>query len=95
MKRFMLLLTIALASFSLLAANAEAKRMGSGSSVGKQRSISPQQTQKAPAAAAAPAAAGAAAPAAGNKWLVPDCKVPQISAAGHAICRTRRTLFSA
>ena len=32
MKRFMLFLTIALASFSLLAANAEAKRMGGGSS---------------------------------------------------------------
>ena len=73
MKRFMLFLTIALASFSLLAANAEAKRMGGGSSVGKQRSISPQQMQKAPAAAPAPAAAGApaAAPAAGNKWLGP------------------------
>ena len=73
MKRFLLFLTIALASFSLLAANAEAKRMGGGSSVGKQRSISPQQMQKAPAAAptAAPAAAGAAAPAAGNKWLGP------------------------
>lgn len=71
MKRFLLVLTIALSSFTLLAANAEAKRMGSGGSFGKQRSVSPQQMQKAPAAAPAPAAAGAAAPAAGNKWMGP------------------------
>lgn len=71
MKRFLLVLTIALSSITLLAANAEAKRMGGGGSFGKQRSMSPQQTQKAPAAAPAPAAAGAAAPAAGNKWLGP------------------------
>ena len=70
MKRFLLVLTIALSSITLLAANAEAKRMGSGGSFGKQRSMSPQQMQKAPAAAPAPAAP-AAAPAAGNKWLGP------------------------
>jgi len=70
MKRFFLILTIALTSLSLLAANAEARRMGGGSSIGKQRTMSPQQTQKAPAAAPAPAAP-AAAPAAGNKWLGP------------------------
>lgn len=70
MKRFLLVLTIALSSISLLAANAEARRMGGGSSIGKQRTMSPQQTQKAPAAAPAPAAP-AAAPAAGNKWLGP------------------------
>ncbi|HQS59034.1 MAG: transporter [Gallionellales bacterium 35-53-114] len=71
MKRFLLVLTIALSSLTLLAANAEAKRMGGGGSFGKQRSMSPQQMQKAPAAAPAPAAAGAAAPAAGNKWMGP------------------------
>ena len=71
MKKFFLLLTIALTSLTLLAANAEAKRFGGGSSVGKQRTMSPQQTQKAPAAAPAPAGAPAAAPAAGNKWLGP------------------------
>ena len=70
MKRFLLVLTIALSSITLLAANAEARRMGGGSSIGKQRTMSPQQTQKAPTAAPA-AAPGAAAPAAGNKWLGP------------------------
>ena len=70
MKRFLLVLTIALSSLTLLAANAEAKRMGGGSSIGKQRTMSPQQTQAAPAAT--PSAAPAAAPAAGgNKWLGP------------------------
>lgn len=71
MKRFLLVLTIALFSLTLLAANAEARRMGGGGSIGKQRTMSPQQTQKAPAATPAPAAAGAAAPAAGNKWMGP------------------------
>lgn len=69
MKRFLLVLTIALSSITLLAANAEARRLGGGSSIGKQRTMSPQQTQKAPTAA--PAAAPSAAPAAGNKWLGP------------------------
>ncbi len=70
MKRFLLLLSIALTSLSLLAVNAEAKRMGGGGSIGKQRSMSPQQTQAAPAAtnAAAPAAAPAST---GNKWMGP------------------------
>ncbi len=72
MKRFLLLLTIVLSSLSLLATTAEAKRLGGGSSIGKQRTMSPQQTQKAPAAAptATPAPTPAAAPA-GNKWLGP------------------------
>ncbi|HUX91691.1 MAG TPA: Tim44-like domain-containing protein [Gallionellaceae bacterium] len=69
MKRFLLVLTIALSSITLLAANAEARRLGGGSSIGKQRTMSPQQTQKAPVGA--PAAAPSAAPAAGNKWLGP------------------------
>ena len=66
MKRFLLLLTLTLASFSMLTVTAEAKRMGGGGSVGQQRTMSPQQASKAPAAAPAPAA-----PAAGNKWLGP------------------------
>ena len=66
MKRFWMLLTIALTSASLFAATAEAKRFGGGSSFGKQRTMAPQQAQKAPAAA--PAAAPAPA---GNKWLGP------------------------
>ncbi len=72
MKRFWILLTIILASFSLFAANAEAKRFGGGGSIGKQRTMSPQQTQQAPTAApaqVAPNPAAAAQP--GNKWLGP------------------------
>ncbi len=70
MKRFILLLTIVLTCLSLFAATAEAKRFGGGSSFGKQRSMAPQQAQRAPSAAPAqaPAAAGAKP---GNKWLGP------------------------
>ena len=65
MKKFIMLLTIVLTCLSLFAASAEAKRFGGGSSFGKQRTMAPQQAQKAPAAApAAPAATG-------NKWLGP------------------------
>lgn len=74
MKRFLTLLTIALASLALFAATAEAKRFGGGSSYGKQRTMDAQPAPKAPAAAPAPApgAAPAAAPApAGNKWMGP------------------------
>ncbi|MEO8331796.1 MAG: Tim44-like domain-containing protein [Gallionella sp.] len=73
MKRFLMLLTIALTCFSLFAATAEARRFGGGGSFGKQRSMTPQQAPKAPAAAPAPTAPGAtpAAPPAGNKWLGP------------------------
>ncbi|MDD4929216.1 MAG: TIM44-like domain-containing protein [Gallionella sp.] len=67
MKRFLMLLTIALTCLSLFAATAEAKRFGGGSSSGKQRTMAPQQTQKAPTAAPAPAAPAST----GNKWLGP------------------------
>ncbi|MDD2914507.1 MAG: Tim44-like domain-containing protein [Gallionella sp.] len=70
MKRFLLLLAIALTSASLFAATAEAKRFGGGSSFGKQRSMTPQAAPKAPAAAPAPTP-GAAPAAAGNKWMGP------------------------
>ena len=71
MKHFLLLLTLTLTSFALLAANAEARRLGSGGSFGKQRTMSAPPAPKAPAAA--PATAGQAAPAApaGNRWLGP------------------------
>ncbi len=69
MKRFLMLLTIALTSLSLFAASAEARRLGGGGTFGKQRSITPQQTPKAPAAAPAPGATPAQP--AGNKWLGP------------------------
>jgi predicted lipid-binding transport protein (Tim44 family) len=73
MKRFLTLFTIALASLTLLAATAEAKRFGGGSSFGKQRTMDTQSAPKAPAAAPAPASAQGATPAqpAGNKWLGP------------------------
>src|SRR5450631_1087492 len=72
MNRFLLLLTIVLSSLSLLAASAEAKRFGGGSSIGKQRTMSPQQTAKAPTAAPSPNGVPAAAPQpAGNRWLGP------------------------
>ena len=70
MKRFLMILVIALTSLSLFAATAEAKRFGGGSSIGKQRTMAPQAAPKAPTAAPAPGAAPAAAPA-GNKWLGP------------------------
>lgn len=70
MKRYLMILMIALTSISLFAASAEAKRFGGGGSVGKQRTMTPQAAPKAPAAAPAPSAAPAAAPA-GNKWLGP------------------------
>jgi len=68
MKRFFLLFAICLTCVSFLAATAEAKRFGGGSSIGKQRSVTPQQTQQAapqPGAPAQPAAPG------GNRWLGP------------------------
>jgi predicted lipid-binding transport protein (Tim44 family) len=69
MKRFLLILTIALTSLSLLATTAEAKRLGGGGSFGKQRTMAPQQTQQ---STTAPAPAQGATPAKqGNKWLGP------------------------
>lgn len=73
MKRFMLFFTLVMASLSFMAANAEAKRMGGGSNVGKQRDVSPQQTQRSTSAAPAQATPQQAAPqqSSGNKWLGP------------------------
>lgn len=69
MKKFAMLLTIVLTCLSLFAATAEAKRFGGGSSSGKQRTMAPQQAQKAPTAA--PAAAPAAPASTGSKWMGP------------------------
>ncbi len=87
MKRFLILLTLTLTSFSLFATAAEAKRFGGAGSFGKQRNITPQPAPKAPAAAPAPAqgATPAAAPAR-NKWLAP--------LAGLAIGAGLATLFA-
>lgn len=67
MKRFLMLLIIALTCVSFLSTVAEARRFGGGSSFGKQRSMPAKQAQRAPAAAPTPAA-----PAPNrNKWLGP------------------------
>ena len=71
MKQFLMMLTIALTSLSLLATTAEAKRFGGGGSFGKQRSITPQQAPKAPAAAPAPTQGATPAQPAANRWLGP------------------------
>lgn len=70
MKRFLTLLTVAMTCLTLFAATAEAKRLGGGSSFGKQRSMAPQQAQKAPAATPAPTQNATPAKQ-GNKWLGP------------------------
>jgi predicted lipid-binding transport protein (Tim44 family) len=72
MKRFLMLLTIILTCLSLFSATVEAKRLGGGSSIGKQRTMAPQPVPKAPTAAPAPTAPPVATPApAGNRWLGP------------------------
>jgi predicted lipid-binding transport protein (Tim44 family) len=71
MKRFLISLTIALTCLSLLAATAEAKRFGGGGSIGKQRTMAPQQAPSTPAAAPNPATGATPAAAPGNKWLGP------------------------
>ena len=65
MKKFLMLLIIALTCMSLLSTVAEAKRFGGGSSFGKSRPV-PTQAQRAPAATPAPAPAST-----GNKWMGP------------------------
>jgi len=72
MKRFLMLLTIVLTCLSLFAATAEARRFGGGGSIGKQRTMAPQQTQNIPTASPATPSGPAPAPApSGNKWLGP------------------------
>jgi len=68
MKRFLMLLTIALTCLSLFSMVAEAKRFGSGSSFGKQRTTPLKQTQT-PTATPAPTAP-VTAPT-GNRWMGP------------------------
>ncbi|TXT27436.1 MAG: import inner membrane translocase subunit Tim44 [Gallionellaceae bacterium] len=77
MKNFLKILAVTLTCLSLFAANAEAKRFGGGGSIGKQRDMSSQQIQKAPAPAAPNAVPSQTAPnpasatPQGNKWLGP------------------------
>lgn len=68
MKRFLTLCIAILTVFSLLNLDAEARRFGGGSSMGKQRqSISPQPAPRAPVAAPAPLAPQSGA----SRWLGP------------------------
>ncbi|OIR17624.1 Tim44-like domain protein [mine drainage metagenome] len=62
MKRFLILLTIALTCLSLFSSIAEARRFGGGNSFGKQRTMPAQRVQRAPDAAPAQNR---------NKWLGP------------------------
>lgn len=72
MKRFAVALTLLFTSLSLIASNAEAKRLGGGTSIGKQRTMSAPQKQAAPAPTQAAPAQAAGTPAKqGNKWLGP------------------------
>ena len=69
MKKFLTLFFVAFVSFGLTAHDADAKRFGGGSSIGKQRSTTSQQTATPPKQAQAPAAAPA--PSGASKWLGP------------------------
>ncbi|HUX63194.1 Tim44-like domain-containing protein [Sulfuricella sp.] len=71
MNKFFTLFFVALISFGLTAQNADARRMGGGSSIGKQRTTTTQQTATPPKPASAPAAAPAPAPSGASKWLGP------------------------
>lgn len=72
MKRFLMLLTIALTCLSLFAVTAEAKRFGGGGSIGKQRTMTPQPAPSTPTAAPSPTPGMTPAQApAGNRWLGP------------------------
>lgn len=67
MKKFLTGLLVAFTCFTLMTSIAEARRLGGGSSFGKQRAIPSKQYQKTPDAPK-PAAPN---PAGGNKWLGP------------------------
>ncbi|MBZ0096059.1 MAG: 39S ribosomal protein L45 [Sulfuricella sp.] len=71
MSKFFTLFFVALISFGLTAQDADARRLGGGSSIGKQRSTTSQQTATPPKPAQAPAAAPAPAPSGASKWLGP------------------------
>lgn len=73
MKRFATILTVFLTCLTLFSTTAEARRMGGGSSFGKQRAV-PTQPQRAPDAAprqANPAPAQTPPQQQGNRWLGP------------------------
>ena len=65
MKRFLMLLMVAITCVSFMSSMAEAKRLGGGSSFGKSRPAPTKQSQRAPEATPKPAQSGA------SKWLGP------------------------
>lgn len=73
MKQFILALFIAVLSFGFASADAEAKRLGGGSSLGMQRQATPAQAPRSPAATPPNAAPAAAAPTQQPRrnWLGP------------------------
>lgn len=72
MKHIAVALALLLTSLSLISTSAEAKRLGGGLNLGKQRTMSAPQKQAAPAPAQAAPAQTAGTPAKqGNKWLGP------------------------
>jgi predicted lipid-binding transport protein (Tim44 family) len=73
MKRYIALFALAFACLALFSNAAEARRFGGGGSLGKQRSIAPQQAPTTPAAQPAKAMDYGSAPAqkSGSKWLGP------------------------
>jgi predicted lipid-binding transport protein (Tim44 family) len=70
MSRLFTLFFVALIGFGLSVQDADARRMGGGSSIGKQRQMSPAPQKQADAPAAAPAP-GAPAPSGASRWLGP------------------------
>ncbi len=71
MKRIWMLLTVLVTCLSLFSTVAEAKRLGGGSSFGKQRSMPARQEQQRAPEAPKPAPAAAPSAPAANKWLGP------------------------
>lgn len=72
MKHIAVALTLLLTSLSLISTNAEAKRLGGGLNIGKQRTMSAPQKQAAPAPSQAAPSQAAGTPAKqGNKWMGP------------------------
>lgn len=70
MPKLFTLFFVALIGFGLTAQDADARRMGGGGSIGKQRQMSPAPQNPVQAPAAAPAS-GAPAPSGAGKWLGP------------------------
>ncbi|MCE5181560.1 MAG: 39S ribosomal protein L45 [Betaproteobacteria bacterium] len=71
MKNFLVVFVVAILGFGLAIQDADARRMGGGSSIGKQRQMSPAPAKQAQAPAAAPAPTAPPAKSGAGKWLGP------------------------